>query len=399
MKNFSKLNYVMCFLALFSCGKSEKENVPAPVAGFTFERNEENLLEIHFTNTSQNAVSYSWDFGDNSAYSTEKDPVHTYSYGGKYQVTLIAKNSESVSDMETQQVEVTQPIDPNAAIPVTVRMTDHNAEQLTITSTGDGWELDMNGNDPYFWLDAAKDIDFSTHFILSFEAKVMADNMPGHPSFIVFLQEPRYPDYCIDWDLGYTVPSSDWTTISVDLTGARETPDPFNTFRCKFGKTEAEAIRKIAIRNIAVRVPSEEEKAVVTASIRGTGNERCTVAPDGSGGWTIVTAAEVDPYFFIDAASPILFGANHLLTFESKNTEEADLCMFVGSYDGGFYVSEQNAAFRIPASDGWVNNAFDLSSVLFYGPPVPLTWMRIRIGIEAGGLVRTVNIRNIKIQH
>ncbi|MDR1171467.1 MAG: PKD domain-containing protein [Bacteroidales bacterium] len=397
MKNFSKFSYVWCFLILFSCGKQDKENVPAPVAGFTCERNEENLLEIHFTNTSQNAVSYSWDFGDNSAYSTEKDPVHTYLYGGRYQVTLIAKNSEGVSDIKTQQVEVTQPIDPSADIPVTVRMSDHNAAQLTVIPTADGWEMEMNGNDPYFWLDAARDIDFSTHYILSFEAKVMADNLPGRPSFIVFLQAPVYPDYCIDHDLGYQVASSEWTRISVDLTGARETPDPFNTFRCKFGKSEADAVRKIAIRNIVVRTPSEAEKAVVTASIRGEGNERCTVVPDESGGWNIATDADVDPYFFIDAASPVLFGANHVLAFESKNTEEADLCMYIGGFAGGFYLSEQNAGFKIPASTEWVNNVFDLSSALFYGPPAPWTWMRIRIGID--DRARNISIRNIKIQH
>jgi PKD repeat protein len=383
-------------MVLFSCKEKEKETAPLPVADFTYDRNEENLLEIYFTNTSQNAVSYSWDFGDNSNYSTETNPVHIYPFGGTYTVTLIAKNSDGKSNIYAQPVQVTQPIDPNADIPVTVRTADHNADQLTITKTGDEWELEMSGNDPYFWLDAAKDIDIGTHYILSFDAKVIADNLPGHPAFIVFLQAPVYPDYCIDHDLGYQVPSAEWTRISVDLTGARLTPDPFNMFRCKFGKSEGDAVRKIAIRNIVVRVPSEEEKAAVTATVRGENNERCTVSPDGSGGWNIATEAAVDPYFFIDMPVPVLFGANHVLTFESKNDEEADLCMFVGSFAGGFYVSEQNGGFKIPASAEWVANTFDLSTVLFYGPPSPLTWVRIRIGIDDHA--RNLSIRNIKFQ-
>jgi PKD repeat protein len=45
-----------------------------------------------FTNTSQNAVSYAWDFGDGQT-STVQDPVHSYTADGNYTVRLIATNS------------------------------------------------------------------------------------------------------------------------------------------------------------------------------------------------------------------------------------------------------------------------------------------------------------------
>jgi Zn-dependent metalloprotease len=49
-------------------------------------------LKVNFTNSSDNAISYRWDFGDNT-YSTEANPSHTYSVPGKYSVKLISKSS------------------------------------------------------------------------------------------------------------------------------------------------------------------------------------------------------------------------------------------------------------------------------------------------------------------
>ena len=65
----------------------EPTTTPAPAASFQFEVNE---MEVTFTNYSQNATSYSWDFGDNAGTSTEKSPVYTYTDGGTYTVKLTA---------------------------------------------------------------------------------------------------------------------------------------------------------------------------------------------------------------------------------------------------------------------------------------------------------------------
>jgi PKD repeat protein len=63
---------------------------PAVTAGFTANPTG---LTVAFTNTSTNATSYSWNFGDGSALSTVANPTHTYTTGGVFNVCLTATNA------------------------------------------------------------------------------------------------------------------------------------------------------------------------------------------------------------------------------------------------------------------------------------------------------------------
>jgi PKD repeat protein len=49
-------------------------------------------LSVRFTDLSENAVSFYWNFGD-GATSTQQNPVHTYSKAGNYTVNLTATNA------------------------------------------------------------------------------------------------------------------------------------------------------------------------------------------------------------------------------------------------------------------------------------------------------------------
>ncbi len=60
-----------------------------------------NFNVVMFTNTSGNASSYSWDFGDGSPASTEANPVHTYAVGGQYEVTLTTTNECGFNSVST----------------------------------------------------------------------------------------------------------------------------------------------------------------------------------------------------------------------------------------------------------------------------------------------------------
>ncbi|MFA6225682.1 MAG: PA14 domain-containing protein [Methanoregula sp.] len=50
-------------------------------------------LVVQFTDASTDAQSWSWDFGDGMPDSTAKNPVHTYTTGGSFNVTLVTTNS------------------------------------------------------------------------------------------------------------------------------------------------------------------------------------------------------------------------------------------------------------------------------------------------------------------
>ncbi|MFZ4770769.1 MAG: PKD domain-containing protein [Ferruginibacter sp.] len=45
---------------------------------------------VTFTNASEEATQYQWDFGDNTSLSSEKNPKHLYTAGGEYIVKLIS---------------------------------------------------------------------------------------------------------------------------------------------------------------------------------------------------------------------------------------------------------------------------------------------------------------------
>ena len=77
--------FAIGLLTMTSCKKDDTE--PTPTPDFTFEVNDKTVT---FTNTSKDATSYSWDFGDNTL-STEMNPVHEYLAYGDYDVRLTAK--------------------------------------------------------------------------------------------------------------------------------------------------------------------------------------------------------------------------------------------------------------------------------------------------------------------
>lgn len=86
-----------------------------------------------FNNISQNAASYSWDFGDGAA-SADRDPQHTYAAEGEYRVVLYTASNagcrDSVSDLVVVKPEFTLYI-PNAFTP------DDNGTNDTFAPKGD----------------------------------------------------------------------------------------------------------------------------------------------------------------------------------------------------------------------------------------------------------------------
>ena len=80
--------------------------ITEPKANFTYIPDAENPLKIKFTNTSTNAVSYRWDFGDKSPIVTTTSPTHTYAKEGEYAVALTAIGVTEAEDSTSKTVTV-----------------------------------------------------------------------------------------------------------------------------------------------------------------------------------------------------------------------------------------------------------------------------------------------------
>ena len=90
MKHTLQLLILIILIGFFeNCSKKKADISPvSPTADFSYEIKDGIAT---FTNESENAVKYLWDFGDGQT-SIEKDPIHTYSKAGEYKVKLTAES-------------------------------------------------------------------------------------------------------------------------------------------------------------------------------------------------------------------------------------------------------------------------------------------------------------------
>ncbi len=97
--------YVVCLdiIDVYGCEDSycfDELVVADPLANFTLDSTFASCppLPVNFTNTSINASTYLWDFGDGSGLSTLDNPTHVYTIPGIYEVTLIATSTDDCID-------------------------------------------------------------------------------------------------------------------------------------------------------------------------------------------------------------------------------------------------------------------------------------------------------------
>ena len=121
---------VMDSLSLWNIG----QNLSSPIADFSFSAN---ALAVAFTDSSINASSYLWLFGDGN-YSTQKNPVHNYPHQGNYNVKMVAYNSCS-SDTITKTILLSTP-----PLNAEIRYTDLIPN--TIVSNTDTFLIDINSD-------------------------------------------------------------------------------------------------------------------------------------------------------------------------------------------------------------------------------------------------------------
>ena len=103
LKKILPLVAAFTLLVWAGCNKDDDDN-NTPVAAFSYAQTGV-PGEVQFTNQSQNAQLYDWDFGDGTG-STMTSPSHTYDENNDFIVTLKATgNGQTVSVSDTLMVD------------------------------------------------------------------------------------------------------------------------------------------------------------------------------------------------------------------------------------------------------------------------------------------------------
>ncbi|MBR5983254.1 MAG: PKD domain-containing protein [Bacteroidales bacterium] len=105
-------DYIVTLTATNECGTSVHQDTvtidltSTPTAAFSYT-NEECTGHVVFTNNSQNADSFTWNFGDSTPTSSETSPSVTYSASGEYTVSLTATNACGTNEYhETIEIDL-----------------------------------------------------------------------------------------------------------------------------------------------------------------------------------------------------------------------------------------------------------------------------------------------------
>lgn len=95
-----------------------------PKSDFEFTTND---LEVTFQNTSTDATTYFWDFGDGMI-STEENPIHIYAEGGTYQIRLSAISVCGIAEQEQTIVLETVGVE-DTKLPFTIELAPNPTTQ------------------------------------------------------------------------------------------------------------------------------------------------------------------------------------------------------------------------------------------------------------------------------
>jgi len=103
--NLKSITLLIVAAALIIGCKKKTEEI-LPTSNFSFDGTSKRAPQtVMFTNTSTDAVSYAWDFGDGTS-STEESPKHQYKNGGAFTVSLTSKNQTGKSNILSKQMIV-----------------------------------------------------------------------------------------------------------------------------------------------------------------------------------------------------------------------------------------------------------------------------------------------------
>jgi PKD repeat protein len=114
MRNIFNIYVVLgFFLLLISCSEADDliDGVQGkPIADFDASTCDcEAPCTIEFTNTSSNAINFTWNLGDESDLLNTRNTSHTYTETGEYTVVLFATNADGDQDVKEKTLFISSP--------------------------------------------------------------------------------------------------------------------------------------------------------------------------------------------------------------------------------------------------------------------------------------------------
>ncbi|MCC4765510.1 PKD domain-containing protein [Methanosarcina sp. DH1] len=111
------------FATIVALGKKDHDHNPKilPVANFTSNVTSGYVpLSVLFTDLSQNATEWNWNFGDRTTHSIVDNPIHEYLTAGNYTVTLTAINAAGSNTTTKENYIKVEPIPEKPVGPVAI---------------------------------------------------------------------------------------------------------------------------------------------------------------------------------------------------------------------------------------------------------------------------------------
>lgn len=107
-----KIIIILLGCIIISCNDESKDIEPQVIADFSYEIDNCDFFKVHFTNLSENATGFLWDFGTGDSSNLE-NPTYTYADVGTYDVTLTVYGTNWMEDTKTQNITLYSYTDPN----------------------------------------------------------------------------------------------------------------------------------------------------------------------------------------------------------------------------------------------------------------------------------------------